>query len=79
VSNSNRGDDEPTARLFFLERNVGPKTLNILHQVWRTPDGLEYLREVGKITHAEAKERYGYDRSNPGMRRPSTVRGERIT
>lgn len=53
-------DHQPTNLMFFIERDVGTKRLNILHQVWARPDGTEYLREVGKLSHQEAKERYGY-------------------
>lgn len=56
--------DMPTTGMWFLERQVGTKTLNILHQVWEKPDGSQYLREVGKLTHAQANERYGYARSH---------------
>lgn len=74
----------PTARFYFIERNVGTRTLNILHQVWQRPDGTEFLREVGKLSHPEAKERYDFNRSGnagvprAGSHRPSTVRGVAI-
>lgn len=51
-------DHQPTMLFYFLERDIGTKRLNILHQVWTRPDGSQYLREVGKLSHQQAKEKF---------------------
>jgi hypothetical protein len=85
IGNESGDDGVPTCELYFVERTTATKTLNILHQVWRTADGIEYLREVGKLSISAAKDRFKFSRSGSdgrprsGAHRLPTIRGERLT